>query len=74
MNVLIIGGGGFLGSYLARNMVDRGNNVSILGRNLYPNVNSKINSIKADIRDRASIIKALKSKKAIEHLLIFNDF
>ena len=36
MKVLVIGGGGFLGSGITRKLIKEGNEVSILGRKEYP--------------------------------------
>ena len=67
MKVLITGGGGFLGSHLARNLLKQGNEVSILGRNSYPDLGKSITCIQADIRDRPSMVLALKGQEAVFH-------
>ena len=67
MNILIIGGGGFLGSYLSRSLLKRGNNVSILGRKLYSGIDGSIQCIRADIRDRPSLMLALKGQEIVFH-------
>jgi len=67
MNVLIIGGGGFLGRYLAHSMLERGNKVSILGRNSYTQIDNSIKCIKADIRDLSALMQALKGQEVVFH-------
>ena len=68
MNILIIGGGGFLGRSLARSLLKRGDHISILGRNLYSGLDDSIKCIKADIRDRPSLIAALKDQEIVFHV------
>ena len=67
MKVLITGGGGFLGSHLARDLLKQGNEVSILGRNSYPDLGKSITCIQADIRDRPAMVLALKGQEAVFH-------
>ena len=68
MKVLITGGGGFLGSHLARSLLEQGNDVSVLGRKLYPNLGNSIKCIKADIRDRSAMLLALNLQEAVFHM------
>lgn len=68
MKVLITGGGGFLGSHLARSLLKQGNDVSVLGRKLYPNLDDSIKCIKADIRDRSAMLLALNLQEAVFHM------
>ena len=67
MNVLIIGGGGFLGSSIALNLVKHGHAVSVLGRKLYPELESSIKCIKADIRNRSDVMLAIKKQEVVFH-------
>ena len=67
MKVLITGGGGFLGSHLARCLLEHGNEVTVLGRNSYPELGSSIQCIKADIRDRSAVVLALKGQEVVFH-------
>lgn len=67
MRVLVTGGGGFLGSHLARKLHERGDEVAVLGRNKYPQLPDAIERIQADIRDRESVIHALKGREAVYH-------
>ena len=67
MNILIIGGGGFLGSSIALNLVKHGHAVSVLGRKLYPELKSSIKCIKADIRNRSDVMLAIKKQEVVFH-------
>ena len=67
MNVLIIGGGGFLGSSLAHSLLERGHEVSVLGRKSYPELEASIQCIKADIRNRSALMLALKNQEVVFH-------
>ena len=42
MKVLITGGGGFLGTSLAKQLLDLGNEVTILGRKSYPKLKKNV--------------------------------
>ncbi len=76
-NVLITGGAGFIGSNLARKIVDSGGNVTIVdslipeyGGNLF-NLNgydSRININFSDVRDKYSMEYLLKNKSIIFNL------
>ena len=67
MKVLITGGGGFLGSSLAKKLLILGNEVTILGRQSYPKLKKMFHCIKADVRDRSSVVKALEGQQIIFH-------
>lgn len=67
MNVLVIGGGGFLGSFLARSLFERGHDVCVLGRKSYPKLEKYIKCIKADIRNLSSLLLALKGQEVVFH-------
>ena len=62
MKVLITGGGGFLGSSLAKKLLSLGNEVTILGRQSYPEFEKIFSCIKADVRDLSSVVKALEGQ------------
>ena len=47
MQVLVTGGGGFLGSRIARALLKEGNNVSVIGRGQYPHLPSAIKVFQA---------------------------
>ena len=67
MRMLVTGGGGFLGSHLARRLLKRGDQVAVLGRGEYPNLDSGIEAIQADIRDPGAVNKALKDRDVVFH-------
>lgn len=67
MRILVTGGGGFLGSALAKRLLDRGDAVAVLGRSDYPHLGEGIEIIKADIRDRKAVVQALKERDAVFH-------
>ena len=52
MCVLVTGGGGFLGSCIARKLHERGYQVMGLGRRKYSHLDTGIESIACDIRDK----------------------
>ena len=51
MQALVKGGGGFLGSSIARALLKQGNNVSVIGRSHYTHLPSSIKIFQGDIRD-----------------------
>ena len=67
MKVLITGGGGFLGSSLARKLLEGGNEVTILGRKSYPEFENFTHCVKADVRDLSSMLLALKEQEVVFH-------
>ena len=67
MKVLITGGGGFLGSSLARKLLKSDNEVTVLGRNSYPEFENLIPCVKADVRDSSAMVLALKEQEVVFH-------
>jgi nucleoside-diphosphate-sugar epimerase len=81
MKVLITGGGGFLGSHLARRLLSRGDDVTVLGRSTYPQFDKSIHCVQVDIRDRDALTHALKGQEVVFHTVAipgiwgdYNDF
>lgn len=67
MRALITGGGGFLGSRIAKRLNSRGDRISVLGRRKYSHLDSVIESIQCDIRDKQGVSEALKGCDAVFH-------
>lgn len=69
MNVLVTGGGGFLGGAIVERLRERGDGVSAFGRSEYPNLNQLgIPTICGDIRDRSAVRVAVKGMDAVVHV------
>jgi len=67
MRVLVTGGGGFLGSHIAKRLNNRGNRVSVLGRRQYSHLDPGVETIQCDIRDKRGLASALKDCDAVFH-------
>jgi len=73
MNILVIGGCGFIGSHLVEELIERGNEVSVVGcqcrlENL-ESVKGRFKSIRGDIRDEDVIDRAIDADvEGILHL------
>lgn len=67
MRILVTGGGGFLGSHIARRLRERGDDVWVLGRREYSHLVQGICSLKVDLGDRAAAIKACEGFDAVFH-------
>jgi len=68
-NALVTGGGGFLGSYIVEQLLDRGDQVTVFARGFYPEL-KKLGSrlIQGDITDREEIESACKGMDAVFHV------
>lgn len=72
MKILITGGAGFIGSNLAKRLVADGHSVTVLdsllrGNKLDKDTYSKIQFVKADVRDLAAVTEASKNCDLIFH-------
>lgn len=67
MNVLVTGGGGFLGGAIARRLLELGHRVSVLGRRRYPDLPDEITSIQADLRDSQAVSEACRGMDSVFH-------
>ena len=67
MNVLITGGGGFLGSHLARRLHEMGHSVSVLGRRRYPDLPENIIQLQVDLRDPKAVSEACREQDSVFH-------
>ncbi len=68
MNILVTGGGGFLGSAIATKLVERGNSVRVFGRNRYPHLNPEIECVQGDIVDSMAVTKACQGMDTVFHV------
>ena len=67
MNLLVTGGGGFLGSHLARRLHEMGHRVSVLGRRRYPQLPEGIIQHQADLRDLKAVSEACREQDSVFH-------
>lgn len=68
MNILVTGGGGFLGGAIVRLLSERGHVVTALGRGQYPQLDrAQVCTIQADIRDAAAVRAACVGMDAVIH-------
>jgi 2-alkyl-3-oxoalkanoate reductase len=71
MKILVTGGTGFLGRYLATQLLDRGHVVDIMGRNFTPAqdlIARGASPIRADLRDSTTVRDACAGKEAVFHV------
>lgn len=69
MKVLVTGGGGFLGRYIVKKLLERDYDVTILGRT--PQLDLKeqgVSVLQGDISDEAAVQKACKGQDAVFHV------
>ncbi|MFK3643444.1 NAD-dependent epimerase/dehydratase family protein [Pseudomonas protegens] len=69
-STLIIGGGGYIGSYLAQLLISSGKDVTVLGRSKSPRYNlpERANYISGDFSDQKLICKLLEEHQEVVHL------
>ena len=67
MKTLVTGGGGFLGSHLAKALLKRGDETRIVGRRNYPNLPTGIEQMKADLCDFSEAIIACEGRDVVFH-------
>ena len=66
--ILVTGGGGFLGRSIVRRLVDRGDDVRSLARNLYPELEDLgVEQVQADLSNSGMILKACEDRDVIFH-------
>ncbi len=68
--ILITGGTGFIGSYLVKYLVEKGENVRLLVRNesKLKLLGVKVDFVKGDVTDRESLKKAFEDVESVYHL------
>jgi len=69
MRALVTGGGGFLGSHIVRQLVDRGDQVRVFCRGDYPELREwGVELVRGDIRDAAAVQAACAGMDAVFHV------
>ena len=74
MRALVTGGGGFLGSGIAKSLHEKQHDVTVVGRNYYSHLPKSIKQFQGDIRDFDFLSKAIAGVDAIFTLLLFPEF
>ncbi|MEL7367539.1 MAG: NAD-dependent epimerase/dehydratase family protein [Myxococcota bacterium] len=69
MKALVTGGGGFLGQHIVRRLLDRGDEVRVLGRSRYPQLEDwKVPCVRGDVTDPAAVRTAVDGVDTIFHV------
>ena len=69
MHALVTGAGGFLGQYITRQLVARGDKVRALSRGIYPFLTELcVESVQGDIQDAAAVERACQGVDAVFHV------
>ncbi|MDY6791245.1 MAG: NAD-dependent epimerase/dehydratase family protein [Thermodesulfobacteriota bacterium] len=67
-NILVTGGGGFLGKAIVKMLLQAGENVRSFSRNFYPELESMgVDQIQGDIGEHSAVIKACHGIQAVFH-------
>jgi len=68
MKALVIGGGGFVGSAIVRQLVHKGHEVAVFGRNHYPNLEKfDVRQFQGDILDSDLLIRSMPGFDTVFH-------
>lgn len=68
MKVLVTGGGGFLGSAIVRQLLARGDDVTIAARSAYPDIVALgVRQVRGDLADPAVALEATSGQDAVIH-------
>ncbi|MCP4367170.1 MAG: NAD-dependent epimerase/dehydratase family protein [Deltaproteobacteria bacterium] len=68
-DILVTGGGGFLGKAIVKRLVEKGENVRSFSRSFYPELKSMgVNQIQGDIGDPSAVIKACDGIQTVFHV------
>jgi len=69
MNVLVTGGGGFLGRAIVQRLRERGDRVRSLARNLYPELEALgVEQLRGDLADAATVTEAAAGCELVFHV------
>jgi 2-alkyl-3-oxoalkanoate reductase len=68
MNLLVTGGGGFLGQALCRGLIERGHAVTSFNRGHYPELDAiGVRQVRGDLADRDAVLASAQGMDAIFH-------
>ena len=68
-NIVVTGGGGFIGSAIVRRLLDGGDRITIIGRSTYPELeNLGVVCLQGDISDQGFMDKAFKGADLVFHV------
>ena len=69
MKALVTGGGGFLGRWIVKKLLARGDEVRVLGRREYPDLAEQgVETVQADLKDRGEVEAACAGVEAVFHV------
>jgi len=69
MNVLVTGGGGFLGQAVVRQLLDRGHSARVLNRSGYPELEALgVECLRGDLADAEAVERAVAGCDAVVHV------
>ncbi len=71
MNILVVGGAGYIGSHVAREFLDSGHQVTVfdnLSTGMRENLFAEARFVEGDIHDYPAILKAMRGADAVVHL------
>ncbi|QOC23063.1 NAD-dependent epimerase/dehydratase family protein [Wenzhouxiangella sp. AB-CW3] len=69
MHILVTGGGGFLGQAIVRQLLDRGDTVSVINRSAYPELEALgVTCHRGDISDPQAVLAASEGVDAVIHV------
>ena len=69
MKIFMTGGGGFIGSHLAKRLIELGHEVTNFGRGTYPNLESMgVRCIKGDLSQKDRLSEAMKNHELCFHV------
>ncbi len=67
MRILVTGGGGFLGSHIARRLLELKHDVTVFGRRHYQQLPDSIQQIQGDLSNPEKVTLACKGQEAVFH-------
>jgi nucleoside-diphosphate-sugar epimerase len=69
MNILVTGGGGFLGQAVVRQLLERGHSVRVINRSVYPELEALgVDCRRGDLADAGAVDRAVDGCEAVIHV------